>query len=233
MLLLHEVIPQIRLLRSAAYHHIRHLEGSYIYNSFALYFCLLSCFSSLSSLFFLFLSASSSFFFLLISFLSHFTLLFLSFSFSSLSLSFSLFLFLFLSSSSLLPFPLFGSSGTRVCVCYNCSCYYLGLFPHRYVCCIDGGQNIHSVFIPVDFSILIDAAEAVLAVLFWVALGKQFPTPPAPAQDYVQGAMPQMTGDQGAVLLCAEEHERYCPPTPCHFPRLCSGGCNASGCLTG
>ena len=38
--------------------------------------------------------------------------------------------------------------------------------------------------------------------------------PPAPAQDYVQGAVLQMTGDQGAVLLCAEEHERYCPPHP-------------------
>ena len=45
-------------------------------------------------------------------------------------------------------------------------------------------------------------------------------------EDYVQGAMLQMTGDQGAVLLCAEEHERLCfPPCPC--PRLCSG-CNAS-----
>ena len=39
--------------------------------------------------------------------------------------------------------------------------------------------------------------------------------PPAPAQDYVQGAVLQMTGDQGAVLLCAEEHERFCtPPAP-------------------
>ena len=40
------------------------------------------------------------------------------------------------------------------------------------------------------------------------------PLPPAPAQDYVQGAVLQMTGDQGAVLLCAEEHERCCPPPP-------------------
>ena len=38
--------------------------------------------------------------------------------------------------------------------------------------------------------------------------------PPAPAQDYVQGAVLLMTGDQGAVLLCAEEHERFCPPPP-------------------
>ena len=38
--------------------------------------------------------------------------------------------------------------------------------------------------------------------------------PPAPAQDYVQGAVLQMTGDEGAVLLCAEEHERVCPPPP-------------------
>ena len=44
--------------------------------------------------------------------------------------------------------------------------------------------------------------------------------PPAPAQDYVQGAVLQMTGDQGAVLLCAEEHGRFCHPRPC--PRLCS-----------
>ena len=49
--------------------------------------------------------------------------------------------------------------------------------------------------------------------------------PPAPAQDYVQGAVLQMTGDQGSVLLCAEEHERFCPPRP--FPRLCSR-CSAS-----
>ena len=77
------------------------------------------------------------------------------------------------------------------------------------------------------------------------------PPIPAPAQDYVQGALCPMTGDQGAVLLCvqrnmnafvpppplpktiawddrrsrcsafvcAEEHERCCPPPrPC--PRL-------------
>ena len=73
-----------------------------------------------------------------------------------------------------------------------------------------------------------------------------FVPPPAPAQDYVQGALLPMTGDQGAVLLCvqrnmnafvpprplflqmrgaqgsafvcvcvcAEEHERFCPPVP-------------------
>ena len=39
-------------------------------------------------------------------------------------------------------------------------------------------------------------------------------SPPAPAQDYIQGAVLLMTGDQGAVLLCAEEHERFCPPPP-------------------
>ena len=44
-------------------------------------------------------------------------------------------------------------------------------------------------------------------------------------QDYVQGAVLQMTGDQGAVLLCAEENECFCPPSPC--PRLCSR-CSAS-----
>ena len=39
--------------------------------------------------------------------------------------------------------------------------------------------------------------------------------PPAPAQDYVRGAVLQMTGDECAVLLCAEEHERFFsqPPT--------------------
>ena len=43
--------------------------------------------------------------------------------------------------------------------------------------------------------------------------------------------MLQMRGDQGAVLVCAQEQERFCqPPHPC--PRLswlCSG-CNAPGC---
>ena len=38
--------------------------------------------------------------------------------------------------------------------------------------------------------------------------------PPAPAQDYVQGAVLQMTGDEGAVLLCAEEHDCFCPLPP-------------------
>ena len=41
-----------------------------------------------------------------------------------------------------------------------------------------------------------------------------FPPPSAPTQDYVQGAMLQMSGDQGAVLLCAEDHERFCSPPP-------------------
>ena len=31
---------------------------------------------------------------------------------------------------------------------------------------------------------------------------------------YVQGAVLQMTGDEGAVLLCAEEHENFCPLPP-------------------
>ena len=182
MLLIHEAIPQIRLLRSAAYHHIRHLEGSYIYSSFALYFCLLSFFSSLSSLFFLFLSASSSFFFLLISFLSSY--LTSSSSLLPLPLFFlfslhppKIFPFLVPSSSSLFPFPpvpypflyyyfflfslllslyflfLFSVLLALRGVCYNCPCYYLGLFPHLYVYYIDGSQNIHSVFIPLDFAI--------------------------------------------------------------------------------
>ena len=48
-------------------------------------------------------------------------------------------------------------------------------------------------------------------------------SPPAPAQDYVQGAVLQMTGDEGAVLLCAEEHERFClPPTPQPNPKWLS-----------
>ena len=50
-------------------------------------------------------------------------------------------------------------------------------------------------------------------------------SPPRPCQDYVQGAVLLMTGDQGAVLLCAGEHERFCPPPP--LPRLCSR-CSAS-----
>ena len=40
---------------------------------------------------------------------------------------------------------------------------------------------------------------------------------------YVQGAVLQMTGDEGAVLLCAEEHENFCPlPTPQPKPKWLS-----------
>ena len=40
--------------------------------------------------------------------------------------------------------------------------------------------------------------------------------PPARAQAYVQGAVLQMTGDEGAVLLCAEERNMnaFVPPAP-------------------
>ena len=38
---------------------------------------------------------------------------------------------------------------------------------------------------------------------------------PAPAQDYVQGALLPMTGDQGAVLLCAQRNmNAFVPPPP-------------------
>ena len=50
---------------------------------------------------------------------------------------------------------------------------------------------------------------------------------PAPAQDYVQGALLQMTGDQGAVLfVCRGTWTLLSPPRPC--PGLCSR-CSASG----
>ena len=49
---------------------------------------------------------------------------------------------------------------------------------------------------------------------------------PAPAQDYVQGALLQMTGDQGAVLfVCRGTWTLLSPPRPC--PGLCSR-CSAS-----
>ena len=52
---------------------------------------------------------------------------------------------------------------------------------------------------------------------------ERFRPPPAPAQDYVQGALLPMTGDQGAVLLCVQRNMNAFvrPPRPC--PRLCSG----------
>ena len=52
------------------------------------------------------------------------------------------------------------------------------------------------------------------AVLLCAEERERFCLPPAPAQDYVQGAVLQMTGDQGAVLLCAEEHDCLCPLPP-------------------
>ena len=53
------------------------------------------------------------------------------------------------------------------------------------------------------------------AVLFVCAEEhERFCPPPAPAQDYVQGALLPMTGDQGAVLLCVQRNmNAFVPPS--------------------
>ena len=45
---------------------------------------------------------------------------------------------------------------------------------------------------------------------------ERFHHPPAPAQDYVQGALLPMTEDQGAVLLCVQRNMNafITPPAP-------------------
>ena len=59
------------------------------------------------------------------------------------------------------------------------------------------------------------------AVLLCVQRNMNAFVPPAPAQDYVEGALLQTTGDQGAVLLCVQRNMNAFVPPPAPAQDYC------------